>query len=63
VFVSPQVEIPARPDMLPVMWQHNGDLHCLDTDNAKKLLNDFDRLNGHISVLEGILGVVNKQAN
>jgi hypothetical protein len=54
----PEVEIPVRPNMLPVQWQHDGTMHCLTDDEARKLLINISRKDAHIEVLEGYLRAV-----
>jgi hypothetical protein len=58
--VTPQLELPARPAMLPVKWLHedNNRLHILTNDEARKLLVNISRLWAHIEILEGIITAV-----
>lgn len=58
VLVLPTLDIPTRPAMLPVEWQHENGSHCLNDDNAKNLLINIERLQSHIEVLEGYLQAV-----
>jgi len=60
VLVTPQVELPARPAMLPVQWRHIEGVHCLTDEEAKKLLIDTSRLWAHIEVLEGVIEAVRR---
>ena len=55
VLVRPQLEIPERPEMLPVAWNHENGQHCLTESQAKNLLINIERLNTHIAVLEGYI--------
>lgn len=55
VLVLPALEVPARPAMLPVLWQHESKAHCLNDDNARNLLINIERLNSHIAVLEAYI--------
>ena len=61
VLVVPALEIPARPAMLPVNWQHGEAGHCLDDSQARNLLINTSRLQAHIEVLEGYLQAVNQE--
>jgi len=61
VLVRPALEIPDRPAMLPVAWQHDEDIHCLDDGQARNLLINTSRLQAHIEVLEGYLQAVNQE--
>jgi hypothetical protein len=49
------MEIPERPAMLPVLWRHDGEMHCLTDDGARNLLINVSRKDAHIAVLEGYL--------
>jgi hypothetical protein len=61
VVVTPSIPIPDRPWTLPVIWTHErdeqGDIvrSCIDTQNAKNLLNNWDRLDNYSGTLEAII--------
>ncbi len=58
ILVRPDVDIPERPAMLPVNWQHNGTAHCLTDKDAQALLINIGRKDTHIEILEGCLRAV-----
>lgn len=60
VLVAPKLDIPARPDMLPVTWRHEDGLHCLTTEEARKLLINLDRKDTHIDILEGVIRAIGR---
>lgn len=55
ILVTPKLEIPARPQMLPVNWidDDKAELHCLTDDCMKNLIINNRRQNTHIEILEG----------
>lgn len=55
VLVRPGIEVPERPDTLPVNWQHNGTRHCLNDEEARALAINVERLWSHIGILEGCI--------
>ena len=60
IVVTPEVELPARPAMLPVNWTHVDGLHCLASDDdARALLINLDRKDAHVEILEGVIKAVN----
>ena len=60
VLVKPQLEIPARPQLLAVTWTHANGQHCLTDQQAKHLLINIERLNSHIAVLEAYIKAANE---
>jgi len=57
ILVTPGLELPARPPMLPVNWIHDGDngLHILTDADARNLLINIGRKDTHIEVLESMI--------
>lgn len=55
IVVMPGLELPARPDLLPVVWQHDleAGTHTVTTEEARKLAINDSRLKRHIEILEG----------
>ena len=56
--VSSDLDLPARPPMLPVVWIHENGLHSLDDANARNLLINMERKDTHIEILEGFFQVI-----
>jgi hypothetical protein len=46
--------------MLPVTWRHEDGLHCLTTEEARKLLINLDRKDTHIDILEGVIRAIGR---
>jgi hypothetical protein len=63
VFVTPQLELPPRPDLFPVVWQHDleAGTHTVTTEEARKLNINDSRLKRHIEILEGYITAVGGQ--
>ena len=59
--VTPGLELPERPELLPVTWQHKNGLHCLTDAEARKLLINDGRLKTHIEILEGAIQAVGRK--
>ena len=55
IVVTPTLELPARPELLPVVWQHDleAGTHTVMTEEARKLSINDSRLKRHIEILEG----------
>ena len=60
ILVTPQLELPARPELLTVTWTHNSDNteHCLTTQEAKRLVINTSRLYNHIEILEAYITAI-----
>ena len=57
IVVAPQLELPPRPELLPVVWQHDlaAGVHCFTTEEARKLSINDSRLKRYIEILEGYI--------
>jgi hypothetical protein len=55
VLVTPQLELPARPAMLPVNWTHDPNRHCITDEGARNLIINKGRSDTHIEILEGMV--------
>lgn len=58
VLVTPRIELPAKPAMLPVAWTHREGQHCLTDGEARKLLINIARKDAHIEILEGVIQAI-----
>ena len=55
--VTPALELPPRPELLPVVWQHDREAgtHTVTTEEARKQNINDSRLKRHIEILEGYI--------
>ena len=61
VLITPQVELPARPELLDVSWTHGENLHCLTDAEAKNLLINMGRMQNHIETLEQTILIIQER--
>ena len=63
LLVTPRLELPGRPLMLPVNWIHdekNG-LHILTDADARNLIINIGRKDTHIELLESMIKIIGGQ--